>query len=161
LEGDVAQTVREPSFGVRLDFEGRYVLETEPCPRCDASGVVSRTTARFSSSCWNCRGTGRRPTPRARELYYLICEALGRPIEATGRFEPKHLHMIYGRELLAGMRVKPLRRPHLGMRTIAKVTWGADRSHLALAFEGGQYYAASSIESFARELTAPEIEAVQ
>jgi len=142
-----------------LPFEGRYLLESNPCPKCGGSGRYSASTPGLPPECWNCRGTGRKPTPRALELYYLISEALEAPVVATGRFEPEHLEMLLGRQLRVGMAVRPLntREPVREIRRLTPLQLGSRRAE----FADGSVLAISPTASFVRRLTSYEIETIQ
>lgn len=148
-----------------LAFEGEFLLDTEPCPRCDGSGQFAHASRTMPPACHNCRGLGRKPTSEALQLFYRICEHLGRPFTAQtreGRLEPKHLRHIWARDVKPGMyvaEVKPRARadwPRV-VESIEELPLGHRRLH----YIDGSVQVLSSFALLTRELTDAEVTRVQ
>lgn len=148
-----------------LPFEGRYLLETSPCPRCDGSGLVSHAPAGQSNVCYNCRGWGRKASSAGLKLFYAICDLLGHPMSQAlreGRVEPKHLDTIFGRDVQVGMMVRVVaaaasREWPEAVVQMESVGLESKRIHLA----DGSVKLISMFSTLDRVLTAEEVERVQ
>lgn len=144
-----------------LPFEGRFVLDTEACPRCAGSGQYAHPTPALPADCFNCRGLGRKPTSEALQLFYQVCELLGKPIaqrEREGRLEPKHLETIWARDVRAGMCVRmqapgPARDWPVPVQAVEVL----EASNLRIRFEDGTTKAIPEFTLLQRVLTDEEI----
>lgn len=147
-----------------LPFEGRYVLETTPCPRCGGTGNFAQGSRVLGSKCFNCRGLGRKPSLAALDLFYRICERIGAPLSLSareGRFEPKHLESIIAKEMRKGMSITPTRTNPLANRgnwprtitTVEILQLGQRRLHL----DDGSVIGVSEHHVFKRDLTKAEV----
>jgi hypothetical protein len=86
------------SRGRRLPFERKYLLDGENCPRCNGTGLATRSSRNQTPECWSCRGLGRKLTREARDVFAAICMLMGKPVtEGASRIEPRHLDTISGR----------------------------------------------------------------
>ena len=137
-----------------LPFEREYVLEFTPCDRCAGSGRWGIGLRQ----CHNCRGLGRRVTKEGRELFYDICELLGKPVVTfESRIQPKHLDRIFGGQLRVGMRVARVGpKPGTPLHEIVQVVPAANDS-ARVVFADGSVIAAGALDTFDRELTESEI----
>lgn len=145
--------------------EGAYRLETSDCPRCSGTGVYAHPDRRLPSDCMNCRGLGRKPTSEALQLFYEICELLGKPMARElreSRLEPKHLETIFGRDVVEGMkvRVRSSSSDRDWLEAVARVEpVGLDNKRLH--FADGSVKVVSAYAWLDREITPAEVERVQ
>lgn len=148
-----------------LSFERELLLDTVDCPRCSGSGQFSHAPAGQSSVCYNCRGWGRKATSDALQLFYAICDLLNAPMSQVlreGRVEPKHLDRVFGRDLIVGMKVRPLSSgptrewPEV-ITEIENV--GLDSKRLTFADKSRKLV--SAFDLLDRELTTEEVDRVQ
>jgi hypothetical protein len=145
----------------RLPFERELLLAYERCSSCDGAGVVGRAATNAPRTCWNCRGIGRKISRDGRELFYEVCELLGKPVtEKESRVRPKHLQTIFARDVRPGMYVKPMRSRATKPRVVEAVERLAS-GWIRLRYVDGAHDGVSDIESFERELTDAEISAAQ
>lgn len=150
-----------------LPFERRHVLETTPCPRCSGTGAFAHGSRQQGPDCWNCRGLGRKPSLAALDLFYQICDRVGAPLALTareGRFEPKHLQSVFGKELKPGMRITPNRRyPSMvdGQWPLTIEAIEELSLERKVCLSGGFLVLISDHHVFRREFTTKEIGSVQ
>jgi hypothetical protein len=139
-----------------LAFEREIVLEGGVCPKCQGDGRVAR-----AGVCWSCNALGRKITLAGRELFYQVCELLGRPIyKKESRIDVLHLGMVSADRVAVGMRVgdtHPSRR-EMGLVTAVERTPDA---RVVVRLESGTVIVKSSQEPLKRELTDPEIDRAQ
>jgi hypothetical protein len=141
----------------RLPFERRYQLESIPCETCGGSGKYS-----LEHTCLNCRSMGRRITAPGRQLFYAICDLLGRPVtERESRIQPDHLELIAGAQVRVGMKVGELLPGRIPKPPLRLVTAVEERNlSLVITFADGTAWPYSDLTLFTRELTEPELQRV-
>jgi hypothetical protein len=144
-----------------LEFERRYQLESEPCPRCNGDGIYGSVAQRMSRQCYNCRGLGRKISRAGRELFKAICLELGHPVSIKdSRIDPKHIDQVYGRELKVGMCVGQLYPQKLPRKVITAIEW-LQLGQARVTFEESSVAVFGAIDSLARELTPAELDRVE
>lgn len=137
-----------------LPFERRLRLESEPCVRCSGTGTTPRPAPNLPPMCWYCRGTGRKFTKAARDLYDEICgvvDAARFYKRSDSRLDPRRIEHVLGEDVQEGMKVA---LPSTPPTVVDRVEPGPMDRLIVLA--DGSRHRVGHLDLLKRELTEDE-----